>query len=223
MLFSVPADHVEATARRDWSVAEERIIFGDRIGGLDMRHCLGNRSGPLQTLNIPRTASFVWQGDAMAILLRESWTVDRETYATDTVLGLRLQDVLVSKPRPVVLRCGSDRSGVEQLLFVKEHVLLCLLDDLRPRFLMFYPDGPGGWLEVSLSVVPDNGVVSIEPLDAFEHESDGSLLITAQDPVTPPTLMLTCVSERAPPSGVGPRLHAACDHPGGGIHQAKRA
>ena len=31
VLFSVPADHVEATAKRDWSMTEDRIIFGDRI------------------------------------------------------------------------------------------------------------------------------------------------------------------------------------------------
>ena len=30
VLFSVPVDHVEATATRDWSVAEERIVFGDQ-------------------------------------------------------------------------------------------------------------------------------------------------------------------------------------------------
>ena len=200
VLFSVPVDHRTVTAERDWNAADERIKFSSVIGTFDKCHYLGSRSGPLQQLDLPKTARLAWQGDAIAMLLREPWTLDGMIYAADTVLGLRLQDVLMSAPRPTVVWCGGKRSAVEAFFFVQGHLLLSLLDDLRPTFRLLRPDGLGGWPVAPLPPMPDAGVVSVAPLDGCEHESDGSLLITTQDPLTPPILLLTCVGERAPPT-----------------------
>ena len=200
VLFSVPVDHVRAKAKRDWNVAEETITFTDIITFFDDRRYFGNRSGPLQTLDLPTTARVKWQGEAVAMLLREPWTVDEKTYAADTVLGLQLQDVLGGTPHPTVLWCGGDRSGVEGFFFVNGHLLLALLQEMRPHFLPFHPDSLGSWRNMAPLIVPDTGEVSVMSLDGFKHESDGSLLIRAQDPLTPPAWLLTRVGESASPT-----------------------
>ena len=76
VLFSVPIDHTAATAQRDWNVGEERILFRDIIGSFKERTYLGNRTGPLQAVDLPKSARLAWHADAMAILLREAWTVE---------------------------------------------------------------------------------------------------------------------------------------------------
>ena len=88
--------------------------------------------------------------------------------------------------------------GGEACFFVQGFLLLALLDELRPHFQLFRPDGLGGWHEAALHH-SDAGMVSVSRLDDFEHESDGSLLITAQV-LTPPTLLLARIGECATPS-----------------------
>jgi prolyl oligopeptidase len=63
-----------------------------------------------------------------------------------------------------------------------------VLDDLRPIYLALTP---GDWQPTPLFGLPAIGTVTAWRLDTEAEESDGALLAVAQDPVTPPSLLLT--------------------------------
>ena len=65
--------------------------------------------------------------------------------------------------------------------------MLSILDDLAPVFEVFAPET--GWVRTTLAALPKLGVVAVWPLDPEEIEQDGTLLVNAQDPLTPPTLL----------------------------------
>ncbi|MFL5281704.1 MAG: prolyl oligopeptidase family serine peptidase [Rhodopila sp.] len=65
---------------------------------------------------------------------------------------------------------------------------MSVLDDLQPVVLALTP---GEWQPVALAGLSAIGTVSAWRLDIEAEESDGSLLVAAQDPVTPPSLLLT--------------------------------
>jgi len=174
VLISVSNDHTAASAERHWNIGKKRIMFRDITGSFEERSYLGNRTGSLQA-NLPKSARLAWHGGDMAMLLREAWNVEEKTYTADTILGLRLQDVLGSVPRPTILRCGA----VHAAFFVHGFLLSGLLDEVRPHFQLFRLDGLGGWHKAVLPATLDAGMVSVSRLDDLEHESDGSLLITA--------------------------------------------
>ena len=66
--------------------------------------------------------------------------------------------------------------------------MLSILDELAPVFEVLSPEG--GWERTTLATLPKLGVVAVWPLDQEEIEQDGTLLVNAQDPLTPPTLLL---------------------------------
>jgi prolyl oligopeptidase len=77
---------------------------------------------------------------------------------------------------------------------------LSILDDLRPVFRAVRP-GPEGWTELAAPPgLPGDGVASLWRLDSAAEESDGACLLSAQDPLTPPTLSL--VARDAPPEAL---------------------
>ncbi|KAK3046385.1 hypothetical protein LTR09_012129 [Extremus antarcticus] len=119
-------------------------MFRDITGSFEERSYLGNRTGSLQA-NLPKSARLAWHGGDMAMLLREAWNVEEKTYTADTILGLRLQDVLGSVPRPTILRCGA----VHAAFFVHGFLLSGLLDEVRPHFQLFRLDGLGGSFNIA--------------------------------------------------------------------------
>ena len=55
----------------------------------------------------------------------------------------------------------------------------------------------GGWARAALAGLPDIGVVSVWPLDVESRRANGDLLASAQDPLTPPSLMLIAPGQAA--------------------------
>jgi prolyl oligopeptidase len=68
-----------------------------------------------------------------------------------------------------------------------------VLDDLRPTFQLVTP---GARRATDLPGLPELGVVQLRRLDERIEDSDGTLIADAEDPLTPPTLML-----RSPDTG----------------------
>ncbi len=93
--------------------------------------------------------------------------------------------------------CSSPRPGApcRNFFFAGDTLILAILDELRPVFLAVTP---GAWTSRPLSGLPPIGTVAAWPLDTDKEESDGSLLAMAQDPLTPPTLLLAGPALAAP-------------------------
>ena len=69
-----------------------------------------------------------------------------------------------------------------------------MLDNLAPRFDLFTPSD-ADWTRRSVPNLPDIGVVELWPLDEREEERNGEALVSLEDPLTPPSLLLMDLAE----------------------------
>ncbi|MCK8787913.1 prolyl oligopeptidase family serine peptidase [Roseomonas sp. NAR14] len=166
-----------------------RLVFAEQLGFYDQRVRLGDESGPTTLLDLPTDARATWQRGWLAVRRRGEWTVGGRTHAPDTVLGIRLDDFLAGGRDFTVLFVPGPRRAIQGFFWCDGALVLSVLDDLRPVFTRHRP-GDGGWTAEPIGGLPTIGVVSVWPLDAEAEESDGTLLVEAQDPVTPPSLLL---------------------------------
>jgi prolyl oligopeptidase len=150
---------------------------------------MGDRSGPKVKLDLPTDASTDAYGDWMVVKRRTAWTVGGATYRPDTLLGISLPAFLAGDRKFAVLFEPGERRALDDFSWCKGRLVLSILDNLRPAFEVFSP-GPGGWERRMLPGLPEIGVVSVWRFDAEQMESNGDMLASVQDPLTPPTMML---------------------------------
>ncbi len=197
VIFEVPEDHLSAWAGVDREGGRESIVFRDGIGFFDATIHIGDRDGPRTLVPLPTDAHYTWQHGFIAVKPRTPWTVGDTTYAPDTLLGLALADLLAGKVAPRLLFTPEPRRALQNFFWCDGRLVLSILDDLAPVFTILTP-GPGAWVAAEVPGLPRIGVVNLWPLDAEAEESDGTLLALAQDPVTPPELLLASTAPAAP-------------------------
>jgi prolyl oligopeptidase len=83
----------------------------------------------------------------------------------------------------------AERRALQGFFWSGGRLVLSILDDLKPVFEALTPS-LGGWSRERITGLPDIGVANVWPLDVRTEESNGDLLASAQDPVTPPSLFL---------------------------------
>jgi prolyl oligopeptidase len=186
VLFETGVENMAADAGYDRS--DDRVIYVERTGFFDASYSIGDRTGPKQPIDVPSDAHFDWHRGWMAVKPRKPWTVGGRTYAPDTVLGIGLDAFLAGDRGFAVLFEPAERRSLQGFFWAGDALILSILDELRPVFLAITP---GVWSSQALSGLPPIGTVNAWPLDTDKDEGDGTLLALAQDPLTPPTLLLT--------------------------------
>jgi prolyl oligopeptidase len=189
VLFEAPRESVATGAGLDRTADTERVFFRDSFGFFDRHMWVGDRNGPTAKLDVPTDASVDGHGDWLVVRTRTPWTVGGTTYGPDTLLGGTLSELLAGAPRLEVLFEAGERVTLQGFSWVKERLLVSILDNLRPRHELFTPSAEG-WRRSRLEGLPDAGVVSAWRLDTQELESNGDILVNAQDPLNPSTLSL---------------------------------
>ena len=187
VIHAVPATYMAVSAALDRESEGERVVFVERSTFIDTVYRLGDRNGAGEALDLPTDAWIAWQRGWVAVRTRTTWKVGGETHAPDTVLGLRLIDFLAGDRRFTVLFTPGRRRTLRGFFWSDGKLVLSILDDLAPVFEVFAPEA--GWVRTTLAALPKLGVVAVWPLDQEEIEQDGTLLVNAQDPLTPPTLL----------------------------------
>ena len=114
------------------------------------------------------------------------------------MLGIALDAFLAGDRRFAVLWSPGERQALQHLFWVAGRLVLSVLDALSPTFPVFTP-GPAGWTASALGGLPALGVVSAWPFDTVAEESTGTLLVSAEDPITPSTLMMLELEAPAAP------------------------
>jgi prolyl oligopeptidase len=165
-----------------------RLIFGERTGFFDAKVWIGDRGGPKQLIDLPTDAWFTWEAGWLAVRGRTAWTAGTMTFQPDEVAVIRLADFLAGDRRFTKIFQPGPRRAIQGFSWVAGRLLLSVLDDLRPVYLILIPDD---WRPTPIAGLPAIGTVNAWRLDLEEDESDGSLLAVAQDPITPPSLLLT--------------------------------
>ncbi len=197
VLFEVPFESLSAWGGVEREAGRERLVFRDGTGFFDAIWHIGDRGGPTTRIALPSDAHFTWQRGFVAVKPRTPWAVAGTTYAPDTLLGLSLADLLAGRAAPRVLFTPEPRRALQGFFWCDGRLVLSILDNLAPVFALLTP-GDGAWEAAEIPGLPRIGVVSLWPFDTEAEESDGTLLALAQDPVTPPELLLTSVAPTAP-------------------------
>jgi prolyl oligopeptidase len=167
----------------------ERLVFVERVGFFDATLWIGDRSGPKTRIDVPTDASVEWHRGWLAVKRRTGWTIGDETHPPDTVLGISLPAFLAGDRRFIKLFEPAERRALQGFFWSGGRLILSILDDLKPVFEALTPSETG-WPRESIRGLPDIGVANLWSLDVRTEESNGDLLASAQDPLTPPSLFL---------------------------------
>lgn len=193
VIFAVPEDHMGAWGSLDRE--GNRLIFVDQQGFYDVTVHVGDRTGPSQRIALPSDMDFRWQRGWVALRPRSPWTHAGQTHAPDTLLVASLDSVLAGAPECRVIFTPAERTALQGFFWCDGRLVVSVLEELRPRFTVFTP---GEWQGRALAGLSENGVASLWPLDTEAEESDGSLLVQVEDPITPASLLLSDVALATP-------------------------
>ena len=199
----------------DYDSATGWLVFGEATDFFNFNFFIGDLSGPKHRVELPSDASFVWDRRWLAIKLRTPWTVGDTQYRADTLLVIDRDAFLAGDRAFKVLFEPSPRVALQNFGWVGGMLLVGILDELRPVIQLVHP---GDWTTHVLDGMPPVGTAGAWAFDIEDTESDGTLLASVQDPLTPPTLMMVppvagrACHPQAEPGGVrfrGPGGHAA--------------
>ncbi|KMO26927.1 peptidase S9, partial [Methylobacterium variabile] len=197
VIFSAGPTSMVAYAYPDREATPERLVFVERTGFFDGTVSLGDRSGPKTRLDIPTDADAHWHRGYLAVRTRTPWEVGGTTHPADSVLGIGLDAFLAGARDFRVLFTPGPRRALQGFFWTGGQLVISVLDDLKAQFPVFTPS-EGAWAEGRVAGLPELGVVGVWSMDSEEEESNGDLMVAANDPITPSTLLTTRPDLAAP-------------------------
>jgi prolyl oligopeptidase len=204
VVFETKEDSMGLWASVDRDVPEERVWFIEKPGLIDANVWIGDRNGPRTRIEIPSDCLAQVSRGWLAVKPRTRWIVGGETYEADTVVGMSFQAFLAGGRGFTRLFQPDARRALQGFFWCGGRLVLSILDDLRPVFEAISPSA-GEWSREVITGLPDLGAAHVWPLDVYPEESNGDLLATTHDRLTPPSLFLIKphaapqVLKRAPP------------------------
>ncbi len=184
-LFEVDEASLGADAHYDRD--GDRLLFVDHTDFFNSRVFAGDRTGPKLQFDLPTDAAYLYNRGWLAVRPRSPWTVGARTYTPDTVVGIGLEAFLAGDRSFAVLFEPAERRALQSFSWVGGVLLISVLDELKPVFLLVEP---GAWACRELQGLPQTGTANAWGLDVEATEADGTMLALVQDPLTPPTLLL---------------------------------
>ena len=204
VIFDVPRESMAISAGRVPKREAETLWFVSLPSFFEREYWTGDRTGPQYKLDIPKDADAELYDDTLLVRLRSEWQVDGAAYAAGALLATGFTKFLSGDRKFTIAFDPDERRVLQNWVWAGDDLVLSILDNLRPTFQVLRSDGQQ---PTELSGLPDLGVVSIAGLDANPENSDGTLIASTQDPLTPPTLMVQTarsnpwdILKRAPPA-----------------------
>ena len=196
-------------ASLDRTQKSETIWFTERLGFFDQTVSIGDRNGPRVKLDLPTDIEMDCDGDWLILQRRTTWEIGGKTHPPDTLLATSLAAFLKGERKFTVLFEPGERRALQQFFWCRGHLILSILDELRPIFKMLEPPAnanlgvsafaPSSWARSRLPGLPEIGVVHVWRFDTEEIESNGDLLAVVESPLTPSSFMLMEASEGPAP------------------------
>jgi prolyl oligopeptidase len=188
-------DPASMSASGDYDRMHDELIFAERTSFFESSVAIGDRSGPKQHIDLPTDAWYLWEREWLVVRGRSAWEAGGQRFASDVVAVTRLAPFLAGERDFHVVFEPGPRRALQGFFWLNGQLVLSILDDLRPVYQVVTP---GTWRTEDLAGLPPLGTVSAWPLDTEYEEGDGTLLAAAQDPITPPRLLLTRPGQAAP-------------------------
>jgi prolyl oligopeptidase len=188
-IFTIGEAAMSASGGLDRTVDPPRLVMVERTGFFEYDVWLGPDASSLTRLPAPSDAEKDVHGDWLTIKPRVDWEVEGTIHLADTLLGIRLSRYLAGARDFAVLFTPGERRALQGSFWCGRRLVISVLDDLSPRYELAIP-GDDSWTLSAMPGLPEIGVVDVGPLDADEDESNGEALVSLQDPLTPPSLLL---------------------------------
>lgn len=199
VIFETGSESLGVSGHLDRTAERERVWFIEQSTFFENMGRIGCRSGPKTRIDLPRDASWSGFGDWLAVKPRKPWTVGGMTHAGDALIGISLSSFIAGERSFAILFETGDRRSLQSFFWNNGKLIISYLVNLDPRLEMFTPDRQE-WTRRALDTLPGEGTVHLRSLDAELHETNGEVLISAQDPITPRKLLLLDLNA-APPLG----------------------
>ncbi|MER9158358.1 prolyl oligopeptidase family serine peptidase [Mesorhizobium sp. M0778] len=193
VIFEADSESLGVSGHLDRTAGSERLWFIETPAFFEMIGHIGDRSGPEMQIDLPRDARWNGFGDWLAVRPR---TVGGTTHAADALIGISLSFIAGERSFATLFEPG-DRRSLQSFFWNNGKLIISYLVNLRTRFEMFTPDRQE-WTRRALDTLSAEGTVHFGSLDAEHHETNGEVLISAQDPITPPKLLLLGLNAAAP-------------------------
>lgn len=192
VIFETTPDRMAVGGDVDWNDAKYGVVLSEQTDFFHQTVWLADLHGKRLRLDLPSDARFSWHRGWLAVRPRSDWVLGDVIHPPGSVLGIAREKFLAGDRDFAVLFTPSARRTSSNFTWVDGRLLLSVLDDLQSRHLVFTPSA-AGWQAAELAGLPAIGVVSVGRLDEDEDASDGSLLASVQDPLTPARLLLTTI------------------------------
>ena len=194
VLFETAFEAMSVSGGIDRTAAKPRLIFIERRGFFESDIWLHDDAGKPTLLPLPADSWKDLHDDWLVVKPRKPWTTGETTYPADMLLGMRLSRFLTGARDFAVLFTPEPRCALQGFFWCGDRLVVSVLDNLAPRFDLFTPSD-AGWTRRSVPNLPDIGVVELWPLDEREEERNGEALVSLEDPLTPPSLLLMDLAE----------------------------
>ena len=194
VIFETRSNSVCVYAGVERENGQERVWFVEKPGIIESNVWIGDRTGPQMRIDVPTDAWLSCQRGWLAVKPRTPWTIADKTdgdttHGTDTVIGISFSAFLAGDRRFTILFEPGSRRALQSFFWCGGRLVLSILDNLEPVFEVLTP-ADGAWSRRLVTGLPDLGTVYVWPFDSEAEESNGDLLASAQDPLTPPSLFV---------------------------------
>ena len=197
VMFEADADTMSVWGEVDRTGEGERIWFVNKPAFFEVIGWLGDRSGPRERIDLPADAWWNGYDNWLTVKPRKDWKLPGATYPADTLVGISLSAFLAGSRQFSVLFEPGERRALQSFFWNAGQLVISILDNLEPRFEIAVP-GASTWTKRRIGNLPTSGVVSLWSLDSDDHETNGEVLVSIQDPITPPQILLLDIKQKAP-------------------------
>ncbi len=196
VIFQAGPDSMAVGGSVDRTHPDRQLVFNEQLDFIRAEIWTGDIAGRRHRIDLPQDAWYLWSRDWLAVRPRSDWTIGEVTHPAGSLLGIGLAAFQAGGRGFRVLFTPGARRSIQGFCFARERLVVQVLDDLCPLSLVVSP--AEDWAQAPLAGLPQVGTVSVWRLDEQPDESDGTLLALTQDPLTPPTLLLTQAGPEAP-------------------------
>ncbi|GAB2908528.1 prolyl oligopeptidase family serine peptidase [Rhodococcus aerolatus] len=141
-------------------------------------------------LDVPTDADTAVHREWLTVRLTTDWEVGGTTHPAGALLATHLETFLAGDRTFHTVFTPGDRTALHQHTWTEHHLLLVVLDDVRPSVHVATP-GPDGFTVTPVEGLPELvslEVVGTDPLPAADGGSGDEYLLSASGYLTPPTL-----------------------------------
>ena len=187
VIFEVPQDFMLVGASRVPKRDGETLWFVSLPSFFERDYWIGERTGSQQKLDLPKDADAELYANTLLVRLRTDWYTDGAHYSAGSLLSTNFDQFLSGNRAFKVAFTPDERRVLQYWVWSGDELVLSILDNLQPTFLVTDASGED---QKSLVGLPQIGVVNVAGLDADPEDSDGTLIASSQEPLTPPALMI---------------------------------